>query len=317
MNKKLVISGSIIALLLLYIVVTNVKRSGDAPQLPRWDGKADEIMITGGGGAIRLFKKDGKWVVGDNAYPADLKMTGEIETRFKDMRVTDLISSRGYYARYDLTPDKYTEVIIKKSDKVIRKVKIGKKSTTGRHTFVKLNDQPEVYLAEGTFEIVQNRTLDDLRDKEVLKIARDSVSSFTVEYQGAVFAFSRESGQDTGGTGPAQDGKKQEQKQQGARWVCRGYDAVRLDTARVESLLQSLDPLRASSFPEIQKEALPQRACVVKVKAGKKDMVLTIYRKDEKYLATTSETPYVFAVEKFNVEKFFMIGLDSVKAPAK
>jgi hypothetical protein len=317
MNKKIVISGSIIALLLLYIVVSNLKRSGDVPELPRWEGVADEIMITGSGGGIRVFKKDGRWLVGDKAYPADPKIAGEVENRFKDMRVTDLISSRGYYARYDLTPDKYTEVIIKKSNKIIRKIKIGKKSSTGRHTFVKVNDKPEIYLAEGTFDIIQNKKADDFRDKDVLKITRGSVSSFTVEYQGAVFAFSRESDQNAGGTAAAGSGKKQEQKQGGARWVCRGYDAVKLDTARVESLLQSLDPLRASSFPDIQKEALPQRTCVVKVKAGQKEIVLTMYRKDDTYLATTSETPYVFAVEKYNIEKFFMHGLDQVKAPAQ
>lgn len=191
MNKKIAISVSIIAVLVLYIIVANVKHSPDVPDLPKIDTKADEILINREAGVIRLFKKDGKWATGDKAYPADAKQIVEIEKRFTDMRLTDLISSKGYYSRYDLTPDKYVEVILKKGEGTLRRFKIGKKSTTNRHTFVKIDDRPEIYLAEGTFDIILNKTLDDFRDREVLKIKRDAVSAFTVEHQGMVFAFTR------------------------------------------------------------------------------------------------------------------------------
>jgi hypothetical protein len=317
MNKKILISCSIIAVLLLYIIVTNVRRSGDVPDLPKWDGSADEVLITSKEGAIKLFKKEGKWVVGENAYPADAKAIGEIEKRFRDMRLADLISSKAYYAKYDLTPDKYIEVILKKGDAILRKFKIGKKSPTNRHTFIRVDDQPEIYLAEGTFDLVLNKSLDDFRDREVLKINREAVSSFTVEYQGRTYAFSREQVKKADEKGAAKDSGKKPVRTSWGDWKCRGYESVLLDKSRVETLLQSLDPLRASSFPETPKEELPQRVCTVQIKSGQKDITLTIYKKDALYTGTTSEIPYIFSVDKWNIEKLFITGIETFKSGSK
>jgi hypothetical protein len=317
MNKKILISCSIIAVLILYIIVVNVKHSGDVPDLPKWEGNADEVLITSKDGAIKLFKKEGKWVVGENAYPADARAIAEIEKRFKDIRLTDLISSKGYYAKYDLTPDKYIEVILKKGDATLRKFKIGKKSSTNRHTFIKVDDRPEIYLAEGTFDLVLNKSLDDFRDREVLKINRDAVSAFTVDYQGRTFAFSREPVKKANAKNAAKDeGKKPIQPTWG-NWKCRGYESVQLDSSKVETLLQSLDPLRASSFPETPKEELPQRVCTVQIKSGQKDITLTIYKKDALYIGTTSEIPYIFSVDKWNIEKLFITGIETFKSGSK
>jgi hypothetical protein len=317
MNKKILISCSIIAVLILYIIVTNIKRSGDVLDLPKWDGNADEVLITSNDGAIKLFKKEGKWVAGENAYPADAKAIGEIEKRFKEIHITDLISSKGYYAKYDLTPDKYIEVILKKGDATLRKFKIGKKSSTNRHTFIRVDDRPEIYLAEGTFDLVLNKTLDDFRDREVLKINRGSVSSFTVDYQGRVFAFSRESEKKTDSKDAAKNSGKKAVQPSWGNWICRGYETVQLDKTKVETLLQSLDPLRASAFPETPKEELPQRVCTVQIKAGQKDIALTIYKKNNIYVGTTSEIPYIFAVDKWNIEKLFITGIETFKAGSK
>jgi len=317
MNKKILISCSIIAVLLLYIIVRNVRRSDDVPDLPKWDGSADEVLVTSKEGAIKLFKKDGKWVAGENAYPADAKIIGEIDKRFKDIRLTDLISTKGYYAKYDLTPDKYIEVIFKKQDATQRKFKIGKKSPTNRHTFVRVDDRPEIYLAEGTFDLVQNKTLDDFRDHEVLKINRDSVSTFTVEYQGRTYAFSREPGKKPDDKSAAKAGQEKPAQPSWGNWKCRGYESVQLDKSKVETLLQSLDPLRASSFPETPKADLPHRVCTVQIKSGQKDITLTIYKKDAFYTGTTSEIPYIFTVDKWNIEKLFITGIDTFRSGSK
>jgi hypothetical protein len=317
MNKKLAISGSILLVLVLYLLISNMKHSGNLPDLPVWDGKADEILITGPSGAIKLFKKEGKWVVGDNAYPADVKAVEAVDNRFKELRLSDLISSKGFYAKYDLTPDKYFEVIIKKGDKIFRKFKIGKKSSTNRHTFVKIDDRPEIYLAEGTFEQVQEKKIDDFRDRDVLRISRDAVSEFSVEYQGREYSFVNEGLKKAGDKAPKKDAAKQASGAVAAKWVCRGFESVQIDKNKMDSLLQPLDPLRALSFPDIQKEALTQRIGSVQVKAYNKEIMMTIFKKDEKYLVATSESPYVFEVEKGSVEKFFLTGIDSLKAPGK
>lgn len=316
MSKRIGISIGIIAVLLLYIIIANVKRSPDVPDLSLPGGSVDEILITKSAGTIRLFKKEGRWVVSDEAYPADAKLIGELIKRFREITLSDLISSKGYYARYDLTPDKYTEVIFKKGEKSVQDFKIGKKSSMSQHTFVKIDNRPEIYLATGTFDIVTNRSQDDFRDREVLKISPDAVSAFTVNYLGREFAFSKEAAKKP----DAKAGKKAKKdgpKTGDEKWSCSAFPDTALDAGRIHSLLQGLDPLRATSFPDIKKEVLPQRLCMLQLKAYRKDIILTLFKKDEQYIATTSENPYVYGVDKWSVEKFFLTGLDTVKAEEK
>ncbi len=285
MNKKIIISVSIIAVLMLYVIIANVKHSPDTPDLPAIDAKADEILINREAGVIRLYLKEGKWVTGDKAFPADAKQVEEIEKRFKEVRLTDLISSKGYYSRYDLTPDKYVEVILKKDEANLRRFKIGKKGPTNRHTFV--------------------------------KIRRDAVSAFTVEHRGMVFAFTRTKDAKGGDTKGAKKDAKKPQEPAWGPWTCRGYEAVKLNDAMVDNLLQALEPLRASSFPDMPKEALAQKVCTVQVKAFDKDIVLTVYRNNGTYAAVASDCPYVFEVDRYLVERFFLTGIDKFKAAAK
>ncbi len=317
MNKKIVISVSIIAVLILYIIIANVKHLPDAPDLPSIEVKSDEILINREAGVIKLFKKDGKWVAGDKAYPADAKQIEVIEKRFKEMRLTDLISSKGYYSRYDLTPDKYVEVILKKGDSILRRFKIGKKSPTNRHTFVKIDDRPEIFLAEGTFDIVLNKELNDFRDKEVLKIRRDAVSAFTVEHQGMAFVFTRTKEAKADARAAKKKDAKQPKGPAWGPWICRGFETVKLNDSMVDNLLQSLDPLRATSFLDMPKEALTQQVCSIKVKAYEKEIILTVYRNNDKYAAATSEYPYVFEVDKYAIERFFLTGVNRFRSPAK
>ncbi len=317
MNKKIVISVSIIAVLILYVIIASVKHSTDAPKLPSIVVKADEILINREGGIIRLYMKNGTWAAGDKAYPADAKQVEEIEKRFKELRLTDLISSKGYYSKYDLTPDKYVEVILKKGEKILRSFKIGKKSMTNRHTFVKIDDRPEIYLAEGTFDIVQNKNLDDFRDREMLKVKRDAVSTFTVEYQGRTFAFTRTKEAKANDRSSMKKDTKQPSGPAWGPWTCRGYETVQLNTRMVDNLLQSLDPLRATSFLDMPKEALTQRLCTIRVRDHDNDIILTVYRNNGTYAAATSENPYVFEVDKYTIERFFLTGIDGFRATEK
>lgn len=311
MNKKIVISISVMAVLLVYIVIANMKRSSDVPDLPRWEGSADEIIITRPSGTIQLHRKEGRWVINDEAYPADGKVVADIEKQFREIRLSDLISRKGFYNKYDLTPDKYSEVIIKKGDAIFRKFKLGKKSSTGRHTFIRIDDRPDIYLAEGTFDLTLIKTLDDHRDKNVASIKKDSVSEFTIEYQGSRLTLSREK---KGGHGKKD---KDEKKTAVERWTITGQETVPVDAGKVDAILAGLDPLRASSFMEIQKETLSQRVCAIQVRTGKKEISITIYKKDDKLIATNSEDQYVYVLDKWAAERFFVAGADKIKSGGK
>jgi hypothetical protein len=317
MNKRILISVSVLGVLVLYLVVSRVKWSSDVPALPEWEGKADEIVINRPGGTIvKLYKKDGKWVVNDEAYLADERSIDEVDNQLKKIRLTDLISKKGFYNKYDLTPDKYSEVIIKKAGAIFRKFKFGKKSSTGQHTFVRVDDQPDIYLAEGTFDLILNKSLDDFRNKEILSIKRDSISGLLIDYKGIKFDLSK-TVEKIPEEKEAKNADKKAQARSREKWVCRGYESVKIDTTKLESLCASLDPLRASSFVSVPKESLAQSTCTVLIRTPQKSTTLSIYKKDKKFIATASDNPYVFVIENWTAENFFITGIDKLKAGGK
>lgn len=312
-NKKIIWSLSAIAVLALYILAVNLMRSPRRPEVPPLKGAFDEIVITWAGGGIRLFKKEGRWSVGDGAFPADTKKIDEIEKRFRELRLTDLVSKKGYYVKYDLTPDKYTEIIFKRDDTTVRRFMIGKKSPTGRHTFARIDDRPEIYLAEGTFDLVINKSVEDLRDREIVKIERAASTALTVEYRGRVFAFARESVESEGKKTGETKKPAGTEKPAAAQWVYRGDGTVAVDQGKIEALLTALDPLRASSFPDIQRHALPGPLCTLRIQTDRKEVTLNFFKMGNEYLAESSESPYLFGVEKWNVEKFFITSADQFR----
>jgi len=164
---------------------------------------------------------------------------------------------------------------------------------------------------------VLNKEQDDFRDREVLKVNRGAVSAFTVEYQGMSFAFTRAKEAKPADKSAKKNGAGKPQGPAWGPWTCRGYETVKLNDPMVDGLVQALDPLRAASFLDMPKEALTQRVCSVQVKADDREMILTVYRHNDKYAAATSEYPYVFEVEKYAIERFFITGIDRFRAAAK
>lgn len=315
MNKKLLLSLGAIAVLVLYIVFSGWQKSPDVPDLA-WKDALTDIRITAPGNSLHLYQKDGSWVVGDQAYPVDKSTVDSISKKLTELEIDDVISQKGFLEKYDLTPEKCIRVEALKDGAVFRTVCFGKKSSTGRHTYITVDNAKDVYLASGVFDRLLNKTVDQLRDKNIMKIGRDAVMSFQVKYGSHLYVFDK-SKREKKEPVTEKDEKeiKEPKKVMEDVWTCKGFEKVELDKNKVNRLLSGLDPLRAAGFSEIDRKALGPVQAVVKVKAFDKDMEVSIYyKKDEKnYLAVSSESPYVFTLEEWKAKKFFLKGLDTLK----
>ena len=313
MNKKILFSLGIIAALALYLIFSG-RNWHSGPDMV-WKDPPDEMIITKGESTITLQKKDTKWLIGTEAFPADHSAVENILTKMKDLEVVDLISEKGYLEKYGLVPEKYTEVQIKKDGSVFRKIHFGKKSPTNRHTFITLESGKAVYLASGVFDGLLNKTVDQLRDKTIIKISRDAVSSFKVTQKGRSFVFEKKHVEQA----PVEDGnaKNKEEKPEKNEdvWICRGFEKVALDTKKVDQFLSALDPLKATAFPDMKKDKLGRASTVVTVNAFNAETELCIYDKntDKKYVASSSASPYVFTLDEWKARKFFIDSLESFK----
>lgn len=316
MNRKILVSLGIIGALILYIGLSKVNCSRDGIKLKGWEGSLTEITLKKGDRVITLAKKDGKWLIGTEQYPANSGMLDTMETKLKEI-TGELISEQPFYAKYDLTPDRSVDVVAKQKGTTVRKLVIGKKGSTMRHTYCRLDDRPGIYLVTGTFDTFFDKTVDELRDKEIFKVTPEATGAFTINYQGRAFAFNKTVTEQPAPAG--KDGKPADKNapkpEKTETWACKGFESIGLDKDRVVSFLGAFNPMRATKFLDVKKETLGAPLSTVKLTAYGKEVLLTVFGKKEgsDYTATSSESPYVFTLSEWQAKRFFLVNLDEFK----
>ncbi len=315
-NKKFLISLGIIALCALVLVI-NSYRSSSVPSLKAWTGAADEILVTREGKTVSLVLKEGKWLMGEKAFPADPEAMTQIENKLKNLKLSELITSTPHYERYDLAGERAVTVQAKSGGKTLREVTLGKKSSTMRHTYVRLGEAPEVYLASGSFDEL-TKPADDLRDKTIMKVSKGAIESFEVVNKGIrtrVVKQVEEQKEESAAKDPAApEGPAQEKTKKVEKWTFADNPAARVDEGKLGQVLAAIDPLKAMAFIEQDVRGLAPQ-CTLSVRAFGKDMRLDIYRKldDGRYLCGSSESPYAFALDSWKVENTIMKPAEDMK----
>ena len=102
MNRRIIVSLIVIAVLALFLILGNRRKTVDVPEVKKWEGTADKILISKGENRMEIFKKKGKWVLNKEEFPADEKTVEKLQKAINEMEVIDLISKKPHYSRYDL-----------------------------------------------------------------------------------------------------------------------------------------------------------------------------------------------------------------------
>lgn len=318
MNRKIVMSLVVIVILVAALLVINRRHTSSVPELATYTQAADSIVVRKADAVITLNRDGTTWRINEAGYPADRGLVSTMETRMKDLALTDLISDRPHYERYDLNPAKAIEVTVKSGNTTLRHVYLGKKSSTYRHTYVRLAERPEIYLASGSLSDDFNKSIDDFRDREIVKISKGAVESFELVNRGRKLSFSKTVAAKDATAEAPHDAAKDAAKgavEKTDTWVCNEYKTIALDQERISQLLMSFDPLRAAGFSDADVKTLRAPACSVKIKAFGKQITLNVYRKldENKYLCASSESPYAFTLDAWKAEKF-VTTIDDLKA---
>ncbi len=316
-DKRIIISLGFIAVLLIYLLLSNIKwKSGDIPSITGWES-IDEIVISKQDKQqIKINNKDNKWLI-NKEYPADPDKVVKLEKDMKELEITDYISKGPHYIKYDLTPEKAIRVIVKKAGVVKRDVLIGKASSTNRSTYIKFADNDKVYLASGNLYDEYSKDLDEFRDKQIYKIERKDLEWIELNYE-TKLTFEKkveevEESPEKEAKVEAKDKKdkkektdKEKKKQKIEKWICREYKSMNIDTNKINILLDSFSSIKAESYSDLKKKDIKELACLIKAKVYDKEILLAIHKKDkENYLCTSSESPFVFVLREWEAKKFF------------
>ncbi|HPS58159.1 MAG TPA: DUF4340 domain-containing protein [Spirochaetota bacterium] len=297
MSRNTIISFGVVGLLALVILVQNVKFGNDIPKLKQWIDPADSIEVKSKDYSMRLYMKEGAWMVNDEAYPADENSAGNLEMKVRDIRLTDLVSEEKSYDRYELTDEKAVTVTVRKGEAVLRTLVIGKAGGKSSHAFVRIDSRPEVYLAAGIQREEFTPSLDSMRDKRIFDLKGKEVESFTLSSGGRTYSFYKKT------VTPEKAGADVKPD---TSWYCKGYDAKPLDEGAVSSILYVFSPLRAVNYPENKKpDELGRLYASAVIKSGGVDYDVKIFsgREKEYNYAVSSKSQYIFTMGDWQTEK--------------
>jgi len=266
---------------------------------------------------IKIYRHDSEWVINEEKYPADAGQVSTLEKKLKELEVTDLISRKKHYQRYELEADAALRVTARKDGNTVRDFYIGKKSPTYQQTYIRFPGKEGIYLASGTLDTDFDKKIDDLRNKEVLKIGKNAIESIKLTHNGRTMSFKMvkvekqmDEAEEEDGTITEKDGNKKKGAEKTVsqdKWICAEYPAVELDQNKITQLITAFDPLRAKSFPDMKKQEAKGMMSRAQIKAYGKTITVTVHRKydDTTYLATSSELDYPFVIDEFRAKKLF------------
>ena len=294
-----------IGLILFFSAALLVKNRSctTVPTLEGWYEPADEIYIKGKDLTLNMVRKENTWYLNEQAYPGDPELIGSLERKARDFKLLDLVSDNGYYDKYDLTEEKGVSVIVKGKGKLLRKMLIGKAGSTNSHSYMKIGDRKEVYLASGIMKSDFIRPVDDLRNKVIFNVKSQDIKSFSINYGGKNFDFLPNPSLGEKGD------KETENKKNESKWICSGSEKVRLNDSSINAILQNFAPLKAAEFPEnMEKKNAGNIICKVAILYADKKIELEIYNgklKDMNY-ASSTESKYIFTIGSWQTQKLFI-----------
>ncbi len=313
-KKEYLVLALVIAGLSLYLFLRNTDKMNylvpDLADIPKQD--ITRIEIAGPGDTHLLTKNGGGWTIGPREYPADADKVEKMLESIAGLTLTALVSETKNYDRYDLHANRKITVKAWAGDVLKRVFDLGKATSTFRHTFVKISEDERVFHAQDNIRNRFEQTLDDLRDKIVLSLNRDTIGEIQFDdHQAAsrksirltrkqTAASSAEKKPETGDTTAATPPSSHWEKSDGD-----GSGGVRVDDTKMSGLLDSLSNLRCEKYiQDGDKSAYTDPIYTLSLK-GAETYTLSIFKKRaedaESYPALSSQNDYVFILGGWEV----------------
>jgi len=305
LKKEYLILFGVIAVLFVFLLSGRKnKMSYRVPNLERVNEEnITKIEISFEGDVIVLSGKDSRWTIQPQEYVADPDKVSSMLDIVANLTLTELAAETKDYQRYELDEEKRVSVYAYSGDELIRSFDVGKVSSTYRHTFVKVGEDPRVYFARESFRNTFEVNRADLRDKTVMSFDLNEITGILIEQEDSTLQFSKTMmpaeapSPETAEEPAAQPAEGQE--------VWQTEDGTKGSKTDIDSIVSQLSDLKCDSFiEEKSKGDFTEPIYSVKI-TGSRDYLLQIYAKDEdedKYPAVSSENPQVVFLATWNAE---------------
>lgn len=178
---------------------------------------------------IELERRDGHWVMtSPGRGPTDATAVDDLLTRFADLHVVGVAGRNpSSYDTFEVDDAHATRVTLKAGASTLIDVLVGASLDSG--SAVRVPGRQETFRVGQSITSMVQREPRDWRDREITRVSRDAIQSVEWVNRNGTFRFTRN----------------------GETWsAAPGITVDRLDTARVNSLVDSVANLRASDFAD-------------------------------------------------------------------
>lgn len=317
-KEYLVLSVLIIALS-LYLLFRKADRSHyRLPNIPQVStSEITRVEISKSDGEILLEKKEGRWRISPQGYPVDaFKIKGILDT-IGTLTLTTLISESKSYERYDLHKQKRIGVRAWAGDALKREFDVGKVAPSFSHTFVKIAGDERVYHAQENFRGRFDQTVENLRDKAVLRFEQEEIQKLDITRGKDSLSLTRKSLPAEVTT--SQGGESQEKEPPRMEPMWQTPEGKGVDESKLKRLLATLSKLNCSGYIEGRKKGdLTDPVFTIQLQ-GAKAYSLSIFQKakkeDKTHPAVSSDNAFPFLLPDFQANRIMISPEDLLKKP--
>jgi len=311
-KKEYILAGIVIIILAAYLVIHKTDKTHyELPVLPELS-QADitSITISKSDQTIELKKKDDKWVIYPEKYPADNAKVDAMVNIIKSLKVTALVSESKNYNRYELDPKHKISVQAGSGEKVLRGFDMGKAAPSNRHTFIKLSDDNRVYHARENFKNKFDTTIDALRDNTVLTLDQAQVQQIEIKEKDKSIVLSLK--QLPVKVDVTSEEKKPEKKAAASekpvepKMTWQDAEGNPVEKSKVEGLFATLSKLQCKAYINDRTKDAFTSPIYGLTFHGAETSTIAIFEKinkdDDTYPATSTQNDYPFALPAYKVE---------------
>ena len=296
-QKRTIITYTILAVIVIALVLYVILRRQDRlqyqlPTIPAISaGEIDEITLTSPEGTvIQLQSKGGGWRIAPQGYKVDDELVSDMTEALANFRISDLVSTRSVYERYDLDDDAKLIILAGGEGKELLTFDAGKVAPSYNHTYVRLPDDDRVFHGVGDLRRTFDKSVSDLRDKLVLSFPAIGIESLVAIFPNREIRLVKSV--EPSGTGEEAVNETVWRTPSGEIW----------EAEKIDELLNRIDDLRCSEYltNESTKLGTPGLTLIV---TGEREHTLSLFSVNEEgYEATSSGTPYPFRISTWQGE---------------
>jgi hypothetical protein len=260
-------------------------------QLPSVDpvptSSISQVTLTQGDDTLVIRKDNGKWTIPPRGYPASHGQVERILQALSDLQLTALVSESKHYERYDLDSKQAIEVTARDQDTILRRFFAGKTASNYQSTYVRLPDDPNVYLAKSNLRPALDVDAASLQDKLVLSFAPDHIKGMKIQTTNGTAHFTLQSS-------PQNATEK--------RWVAaQNQDA---NATLINKLTAHLSGLKCAGYIEDKEKADFASPKIWISLHGENDHELQLFPQDDvetdQMAGISSDNPFPFLLSAYN-----------------